>query len=364
MKRLFSLLVIAILLAAGCGKAQTPRGFVTPAFTPMPTPTPRPVFVLCVMDCAAEDAPEFFRAFEEETETSPWVTKTLESPAGFDETVSPFLRVPVTEDAPTPEAGGAREGEGGALDGEAAAASPTPAPTPKTRNLYDGIIALRTRADTSLDVFEEAVAAGVCVTVLDITQTGARVSPEGVAYTAYEPGDLVELAMRVMLAYPPHDTPVRLLGMFREEGSAAERAYQDNVAQGKIFSRGEYYGADGEDAAKFLRDQLDVWVEGMLDAIFVEELTTAKIALDVLAAQNRADAEVFLAPAGVSMATQRGMHRRYVFPVAIGPDIYEQSLRQVRVLRSLLAGKPADNERFGPTVDFMDEQTGGIANGA
>lgn len=294
MKKIIIFLLAGALLLGGCAApvAAPPApeaAEVTPAPTPVPTPVP--MQVLCIADMLEADAPEYFEAIRVHTAKLHWEVTFAEDIGGFDKIV----------------------GKGG----------------------YDGIIALRTQAENLLGVFGVMAKSGIPVTIADLHLSAP---PEGTSYAFYEQGELLSMVLETALAYPPHDTPVRMFGLFSGQESEAALAYAEAISQGRIMDRASYYANEEQTRAAFLEKQLDRWPEGMADAIFAEDIAAAMEALQVLRAHGREDMEVFAIP-NRNVQEQRALYHKYVFPAAFGPDLAEQAKLQVEELTRLLDGE-------------------------
>lgn len=315
MKRIVIFLIFIIMLS-GCNAAvapNTPPGTATaaPGNSPMPTatPAPPPPSVLCIMDSLEEDAPEFFQNITGAATAYDWELTTVEAPGGFDSVVG--------------------------------------------KGVYDGIIALRTQQKTGLGALATAAKNGVAVTVADMYADRLDSIPSGLSYAGYQFEGLEELVLQTALAYPPHDTPVRLLALLLHKDSPADIAYQQAITEGKVFDRATHYADSGQTAKAFLEKQLDRWIEGMLDAIYVEDMGTAMQVLEALKAHGREDAEVFAVP-NRNMHEQRKLYRRYVFPVAFGADLATEATMQVASLARLLDGGQPERRVFTLVVENME----------
>ncbi len=312
MKRISCLLLFSLLLFAGCTPLAvepeaTPAVTPAPLPTPAPIPTPAPLAVLCVADCTEEEAAGFFSGAEQAAQAMGWQLTKAAAPEGFDS----FLQ------------------HGG----------------------YDGILALCTRQSTSFDALREAMKTGACIAITDML---FRVPPAGAAYAWYEPGDAAALALETALAYPPHDTPVRLIALLEGKGSPADSVFQDGIAQGKILKKALHYETDSkQNPQDFFEDQLDRYVEGMVDAVFVENTALAKVALTALAARGRTDMEVFSVP-GV-LQEQIDLCEKWTFPVAMGADFEAEGNQAAQALGVLLAGGDPAYRAFTPVIRTFAE---------
>lgn len=328
MKRVFAFCLICLFLLSGCGiglgetpgaegpnagkpqsGAQAPDAAAAPEATPEATPEPEPLRVLCIMDSLEEDAPEFFAQVKESAKSYNWALTFVEAPGGFESVA----------------------GKGG----------------------YDGVIALCTQQKTSLNVLEKLAESGVAVTITDMYPEEGSGIPAGVSYAGYRCEELEARVLQEALAYPPHDTPVRLLALLSQKDSLADIAYQQAESEGKIFNRATHYNDGSQTAKAFIEKQLDKWPEGMLDAIYVEEMGTAMLVLDVLKARGREDAEVFAVP-NRNMNEQRKLYRRYVFPVAFGADLAAEAAMQSQELARLLEGGQPQQREFEMIVENME----------
>ncbi len=295
---------------AGAGSAAGPQAATppvnaqetaehTPAPTFTPAPTPEVIAALCILDAEKEKMPVFAAAAEEMAFKYDWQLNIVGVPQGFDAALA--------------------------------------------ESKHDIILALRTQVKTSLAALEAAAGKGAAVGLLDLAG-GANQAIAGISrasYTQVEAADLARLVLNETLQYPPHDTPVRLVALLSEESAPAAVAFQEAVSQGKIFTRGLHYESNKKQSAEaFLNDQLDNWIVGMLDAIYVENSQLAQTALKVLGERKRDDVEVFCIPSGTEglppmIETQQELYKRYVFPLAVGVDVEAEFMRMAEVLQHM-----------------------------
>lgn len=308
MKRIVIWILACALLLGGCaapGQVAAPEDTPVPTPAPTPVPTPRPVQVLCIADLAEADVPEYFAAIREHAQSLHWELTFLEDIGGFDKAV----------------------GKGG----------------------YEGIIALRSQQENLLSVFGVMAKSGIPVTIVDMHLSAP---PAGVSYAFYEEGELLPMVLETAIAYPPHDTPVRMFGIFSGEESEAAQAYATSVAGGRIMDRASYYENGEQALSAFLEKQLGRWPEGMVDAIFVENMRMAMETLQVLRAHGREDMEVFAVP-NRNVQEQRAAYHKYVFPAAFGPDLAEQARLQVEEMERLLGGEEPREWEFVAKVSLQ-----------
>lgn len=294
MKRLLVVFTVCTLLLCGC--TESPGGGSAPeAATPTPAPTPPPPHVLIYQD---EEQAEFTDAVQAAVEERGWTYELT---------------------------GVLSESWGG----------------------YNAVIALRTQEKTELGGLAAAADLGVAISVLDVP--GGQAVPAGTAYAHYDAGDIALFTLDEALYYPPHDTPVRLFALLDEEGSPADEAYQLRLKEGKIFDRGAFYGTDAGEAKAFLEEKLGRFVEGLTDAIYIENVALLDTVLAVLEEHGRTDMEVFAVAAG-ALGEQQAYYKRFVFPLAIGLDYFEEGKRQVDAVALLVEGGVAEERIITPVA--------------
>ncbi|MBR3842688.1 MAG: hypothetical protein IKM38_05375 [Christensenellaceae bacterium] len=97
-----------------------------------------------------------------------------------------------------------------------------------------------------------------------------------------------------ILAYPPHDTPVRLLAMFESEMTAASEAFAAYMDEGKFMYKGTFAEAESEDSLEdWANDRLERYFPGMIDALIAENESYALHMAEALKAAERDDFEIF-----------------------------------------------------------------------
>jgi cytidyltransferase-like protein len=87
----------------------------------------------------------------------------------------------------------------------------------------------------------ESAAADLPVTVYGIEKASVG---DSVSQIYYSPGNETDMALGAALAYPPHDTPVRLILMFESADSASYAAYQKLCDEGKVFPKEVYVASE------------------------------------------------------------------------------------------------------------------------
>ena len=118
----------------------------------------------------------------------------------------------------------------------------------------------------------------------------------GVPYLGYDSTTEAQVALESAIAYPPHLAPVRMVGLFSGEGSAAFTAWSLAKANGQVFAKREFF-ADLPDAVltDWLNEAFSQLSPGMLDAVYAETGELAIAATQTLASLGRDDLEVFCA---------------------------------------------------------------------
>ncbi len=218
---------------------------------------------------------------------------------------------------------------------------------------YDGILLLRAKKGTSLAVVEQLTEEGTPVSIIDLFPDGEEFLRA--SYFWYNTEDAAEYALDVALHYPPHDTPVRLIGLFKEKGSPGHDAFREAAKEGKVLGKGSFYDGQRPQRAKaFMEEQLDDYVEGTVDAVYAETLPLALAALLALTERGRTDMEVFAVPEG-SIYLQRKLLEQYVFPVAMGAEPAEWAYLQVNALNGMMHGGTPIKSAIGSGVTMYGE---------
>ena len=124
----------------------------------------------------------------------------------------------------------------------------------------------------------------------------------GVPYLGYDATNEAQIALESAIAYPPHLAPVRMIGLFSGEGSAAFTAWSSAKASGQVFAKREFF-ADQPDVVltDWLNDAFSQLYPGMLDAVYAETGELAIAATQTLASLGRDDLEVFCAGDGAQL---------------------------------------------------------------
>ncbi len=125
--------------------------------------------------------------------------------------------------------------------------------------------------------------------------SGQSVSGE-IAYLGYDASGAAKTALGEALLYPPHLAPVRMLGLFTSQSSAAYALWSSEKTAGQVFAKKEFF-ADAPEVplSDWLSESFAAFYPGMLDAVFAETGALAVAAAEALASLGRDDVEVFSA---------------------------------------------------------------------
>lgn len=169
--------------------------------------------------------------------------------------------------------------------------------------------------DTEAALLKDLVglkAAVVAVNTAAAAEAVAAAEEKGIAVVAYNPMGLplpdavievryaasvpatAEAAMETAIAYPPHDTPVRLFGVFESADGEAAAAWKAAVEAGRVLDKGTYgLASSGSNLEGWFRERLREFYPGMIDAVFVETPAQAVQLAQLMLAAQRDDFEIF-----------------------------------------------------------------------
>jgi len=158
------------------------------------------------------------------------------------------------------------------------------------------------------------------VPVFVFAAEGQRVSPD-TPHLTYANAYAAETALSLAVAYPPHETPVRLIGLFSSAESRAYVVWREFSASGKVFPKAEFFlvepapettpepeeEAPSPSPAPSLEERLSALLSGfypgMIDGIFAETGALGIAASEALASLGRGDIEVFSASTAANAQT-------------------------------------------------------------
>ena len=171
-----------------------------------------------------------------------------------------------------------------------------------------------------------------------------------------------EAALQAMYAYPSHEAPVRVLGMFAQ-GAAAHDAYLSMAAQGKLQDKGALVFSDGlipGQAGPWLEGALSGVVPGRLDTVFTDGPALAMEGFAALRAANRGDA-VEICTAGLLPELLQGMmEEHFLMGVAVGQNQYGAGKLAVRMLAHALSGSVIEENYMQPQLCVRSDEVGAL----
>lgn len=165
------------------------------------------------------------------------------------------------------------------------------------------------------------------VPVFVFAAEGQRISPE-ISHLTYSDHYAVKTALDLAIAYPPHETPVRLIGLFSSAESRAYKIWQEFSANGRVFPKAEFFliepapeetpQAEEEEPspapvpslAERLSGLFSGFYPGMIDGVLAETGALAVAASEALASLGRNDIEVFA-------ASTTGDAQRFLSPLLV-----------------------------------------------
>ncbi len=155
-------------------------------------------------------------------------------------------------------------------------------------------------------------------------------------------GSDCESVMEEAIAYPPHDTPVRMFGVFQNEESDAFALFQDMISQGKVLRKGVYVGSVDEAYSNWIERKLDSFLEGMVDCAYVDTAEEAVVLANALIERGRDDFEIFPVESGEELAPLAEAYPR-IFPHFMTYDDARAMEESARAINSVLAGGTAED---------------------
>lgn len=314
MKKLLAILTLILVLVVLCACTPTQQAAVSSATAEQPTPTPagvEKVFgkqVEIAVISNGDDAASalFFAAAKAEAESMGIQVDTKAAGKEFDTTV-----------------------EKSAGDG------------------VDAIVAYLPNKAGSYSALEAAAKKGIAVSLFEMQKGDA---PATLSQTYFNPDKQVDMELEAALTYPPHDTPVRLFGLFETKDGETATAYQALKDAGKVFPK-ETYLAEGNatDAKAWMAGKLGNYFEGMIDGVFAENERLALAALDALEAGNRTDMEVFSIGLSEKVLERMQKNPEVYVQVAGANSAYAGKLN-VRIALEMIKGHAPVKEELVPLL--------------
>lgn len=147
---------------------------------------------------------------------------------------------------------------------------------------------------------------------------GQAVPPQTPALS-YRGEKAAGLALDFAVAYPPHETPVRLIGLFTSAQSEVYALWKAQAASGRVFPKAELFLSRPQEETpepdeneptptpeptlnERLTDLFSKFYPGMIDGVFAETGELAVAASEALASLGRDDMEVFSASTSANAA--------------------------------------------------------------
>jgi len=176
--------------------------------------------------------------------------------------------------------------------------------------------------------------------------SGQSVSPD-IPHLTYFALNAAADALTLAVEYPPHETPVRIIGLFTSKTSGAYAVWTNAAGNGRVFSKAEYIANRSDRTAEeWFQSQLENFYPGMVDAVFAETGELAVAAANVLSGLGRTDMEVFAASAGGNAERMLSS----VLTAVVGADARRAGALCYENAAALLSGKTAENAQIGPSV--------------
>ena len=161
----------------------------------------------------------------------------------------------------------------------------------------------------------------------------------------YDATGAPKLALENALNYPPHLSPVRLIGLFSSQASPAYLLWSEAKTAGNVFAKEEFFADAAEvPLTDWLADVFSRYYPGMLDAVYAETGAFATAAADTLAGLGRDDLEVFSAGADADAADKLSP----ILCCAVGLNFEDAGARCFAQAQALLQGEQAQSDTLQP----------------
>lgn len=189
-------------------------------------------------------------------------------------------------------------------------------------------------------------------------EPASQTSAPPYARVYYDGSNALSLAYDTALAFPPHDTPVRMIGVFESKDSPASVLFDELYEQGKLLPKATYYadaGKDHEPLSEWLADKLgeNLDYEGMVDCLFAETDKLALEALSALQKHPRANMEIFCAQ--ISAQTLASMkHNPKRFAACAGENLADAGRECLFIAEKMAGGMPPVVKTIQPAVVYAE----------
>ena len=176
--------------------------------------------------------------------------------------------------------------------------------------------------------------------------------PADVPHLTYNAAAVPKLALDSALSYPPHLAPVRMIGLFTSQSSAAYLIWSDAKANGTVFAKQEFLLDTAEvSLTDWLNETLPDYYPGMLDAIYAESGSLAVSAAESLASLGRDDVEVFSAGLDENLTAKLSS----ILVCGVGVNLADAGARCYSEALKLLSGGAAESGELSPDVFWYTE---------
>lgn len=153
--------------------------------------------------------------------------------------------------------------------------------------------------------------------------------------------------LNLAITYPPHETPVRMIGLFTSHTSHAHILWGRAVDAGRVFEKAVFVeNRTDQPIDEWLAEQFTVYYPGMLDAVFAETGALAISALQLLDSLGRDDVEVFSA----ATDTNADCSLSSVLVAVKGADLYHAGELCCEGAQALLYGEEAKSDTILPVL--------------
>jgi len=153
--------------------------------------------------------------------------------------------------------------------------------------------------------------------------------------------------LNLAIAYPPHETPVRMIGLFASKTGRAYIVWNRAVDAGRVFEKAVFVESGSDRTAdEWLMEQFAAFYPGMLDAVFAETGALAVSAAQILDELGRDDVEVFAAATDANADCALSP----VLVAVTGADLYRAGELCCEGAQALLYGEEARSSIMLPTL--------------
>ncbi|MDO4492257.1 MAG: hypothetical protein Q4C53_00055 [Clostridia bacterium] len=154
-------------------------------------------------------------------------------------------------------------------------------------------------------------------------------------------------ALDAAIAYPPHDTPVRLIGLFEDPEGDAAQTWVRYVEGGKVLSKGTYgLKANGDVLSAWVTGRFNSYFPGMLDAAFCETPALAEQLAQQMIDAGRDDFEIFTIGTSAELLRLAAHHHR-ILPLSVEYNDALAYETAAELLNGILQGRKAESMVIG-----------------